>query len=91
MRNWGGGEAGDRGQERTEGFGSYGRAEVPGGALGVDGETQTRGGLPGVGGGVECIEPVAGAGDGGDALGATAPGFGGEESGVELASYQIEK
>jgi transposase InsO family protein len=84
-----GGEAGDRGQERAEGFGSYGGREVPGGALGVDRETQTRGGLPGVRGCVEFTKPVAGAGDGGDALGATASGFGGQGGSVEPTSCGI--
>jgi len=85
-----GGEAGNRGEEREEGFGSYGGREVPGGALGMDGEAQTRRGLPGVGSRVEFIEPVAGAGDGGDALGVAATDFGdGEESGIELASCGI--
>jgi len=85
-----GGEAGDRGQERAEGIGSYGGREVPGGALGMDGEAQTRRGLPGVGSRVESVEPVAGAGDGGDALGVAATDFGdGEESGIELASCGI--
>ncbi len=85
-----GGEAGDRGQERAEGFGLYGGGEVPGGVVSMDGETQTRRGLPGVGGCVEFIEPVAGAGDGGDALGVAATGCGdGEESGIELASCGI--
>ena len=85
-----GGEAGDRGQERAEGIGSYGGAEVPGGVVGMDGEAQTRRGLPGVGSRVESIEPVAGASDGGDALGVAATDFGdGEESGIELASCGI--
>jgi putative transposase len=85
-----GGEAGDRGQERAEGFGSYGGGEVPGGVVGMDGEAQARRGLPGVGSGVEFIEPVAGAGDGGDALGIAAADSGdGEESGIELASCGI--
>jgi len=85
-----GGEAGNRGEEREEGFRSYGGREVPGGALGMDGEAQTRRGLPGVGSRVEFIEPVAGAGDGGDALGVAATDFGdGEESGIELASCGI--
>ena len=85
-----GGEAGNRGEEREEGFRSYGGAEVPGGVVGMDGEAQTRGGLPGVGGCVEFIEPVAGAGDGRDALGVAATGCGdGEESGIELASCGI--
>ncbi len=85
-----GGEAGDRGQERAEGIGSYGGAEVPGGVVGMDGEAQTRRGLPGVGGCVESVEPMAGASDGGDALGVAATDFGdGEESGIELASCGI--
>jgi transposase InsO family protein len=85
-----GGEAGDRGEERAEGIRPYGGGEVPGGAVGMDGETQTWGGLSGVGGCVELAEPVAGAGDGGDALGATATGSGdGEDSGIELASCGI--
>ena len=85
-----GGEAGDGGQERAESFGICGRAEVPGGVVGMDEETQTRGGLSGVGGRVEFIEPVAGACDGGDAFGVAASGCGdGEESGIELASCGI--
>jgi len=85
-----GGEAGDRGEEKTESFGIYGTAEVPCGALGMDGETQTGGGMPGVGSRVESIEPVAGAGDGGDADGVAATDFGdGEQSGIELASCGI--
>ena len=85
-----GGEAGDGGQEREEGFGSYGGREVPGGVIGMDGEVQTRRGLPGVGSRVEFVEPVAGAGDGGDAIGVAAADFGdGEESGIELASCGI--
>jgi transposase InsO family protein len=86
-----GGEAGDRGQqEKAEGIGPYGRGEVPGGVVGMDGETQTRGGLPGVGSGVELAEPLAGAGDGGDALGLAATSSDdGEDSGIELASCGI--
>jgi transposase InsO family protein len=81
---------GDRGEERAEGSGPYGRGEVPGGTLGMDGETQTRGGLPGDGGGVEPIEPVAGAGDGGDARGLTATSSDDREaSSLELASCGI--
>jgi len=83
------GEVRDRGQEREEGFEAYGGGEVPGGALGMDGETQTRRGLPGVRGDVESIKPVAGPGDGGDAPGVAASGFGGESSGVEPASCGI--
>ncbi len=82
-----GGEAGDGREERE--VGPYGGAEVPGGALGMDGEAQTRGDLPGVGSPVEFIEPVAGPGNGGDALGATASGPGGERGGVEPASCGI--
>jgi transposase InsO family protein len=84
-----GGETGDGGQERAEGFGSYGRTEVPGGALSVDGKAQTGRGMPGVGGCVEFTEPVAGTGDGGDALGATASGFCGQGGGVEPPSCGI--
>jgi transposase InsO family protein len=86
-----GGEAGDGGQqEKAEGIRPYGRGEVPGGAVGMDGETQTRGSMPGVGGCVESVESVAGASDGGDALGVAATGSGdGEDSGVELASCGI--
>jgi transposase InsO family protein len=84
-----GGEAEDRGQERTEGFGAYSGAEVPGGAVGVDGETQAGRGLPGVGGYVGVIEPVAGAGDGGDAPGPGAAGSGGQGGGVEPSSCGI--
>ena len=84
-----GGEARDGREERAEGFGPYGGAQVPCGALGMDGETQTRGGMSGVGSGVEFIEPVAGSGDGGDAHGAAASGCGGKRSGVEPASCGI--
>jgi transposase InsO family protein len=84
-----GGEGAERGQERTEGFRTYGGGEVPGGVVGMDGEAQTWGGLSGVGGSVEFIEPVAGAGDGGDARGAAASGPSGQRSGIELASYGI--
>jgi hypothetical protein len=84
-----GAEVRDRGQEREEGFEAYGRGEVSGGVVGMDGETQTRRGLPGVRGYVEFIEPVAGPGDGGDALGVAASGFGGQGSGVEPASCGI--
>jgi transposase InsO family protein len=84
-----GGEARDRRQEREEDFEAYGRGDVPGGALGMDGETQTRRGLPGVGGDVECIKPVAEASDGGNALGVTASGCGGERSSIEPAPCGI--
>jgi transposase InsO family protein len=85
-----GGESGDRGEERAEGVKPYGRGEVPGGAVGMDGETQTRGGMPGVWGCVELAEPVAGPCDGGDAHGLTATGSGdAEDSGIELASCGI--
>jgi transposase InsO family protein len=83
------GEARGGGEEGTEGFGAYGRGEVPGGVVGMDGEAQTGGRLPGTGSCVEHIEPVAGAGDGGDAPGVTASGCGGQGSGIELASCGI--
>jgi len=84
-----GGEVRDRGQERQEGFEAYGRGEVSGGVVGMDGETQTRRGLPGVRGYMEFIKPVAGPGDGGDVLGVTASGFGGERSSIESTSCGI--
>jgi len=81
-----GGELGDRREERA----LYGGGEMPGGAVGMDGETQTRGGLPGTGSGVDRIEPVAGAGDGGDAPGPAATGTDDREgSSIELASCGI--
>jgi transposase InsO family protein len=82
-------EARDRGQEREEGFEAYGRGDVSGGVVGMDGETQTRRGLPGVGGHVEFVEQVASAGDGGNALGVTASGSDGERSSIEPASRGI--
>jgi len=79
------GEGGDRREER-----SYGRGEMPGGAVGMDGATQTRGGLPGIGRGLDDTEPVAGAGDGGDASGPQATGADGRENGgIERASCGI--
>src|SRR5512136_2620117 len=53
------GEAKAGGEERTEGFGAYGEGEVPGGAVGMDGEAQTGRRLPGVGGHVDCLKAVA--------------------------------
>jgi transposase InsO family protein len=85
-----GGGVGDRGKEREEGIGPYGRGEVRGGVIRVDGETQAGGSMPGVGSGMEYIEPVAGAGDGGDALGLAAQDSDDrEDSGLELASCGI--
>jgi transposase InsO family protein len=85
-----GGEAGDGGhQEKTEGLRSYGAGEVPGSALGLDGETQTHGGLSGIGDSVALVEPVAGAGDGGDAHSVAASGGGAPGGGVEPPSCGI--
>jgi transposase InsO family protein len=82
------GELGDGREERA--IQLYGGGEMPGGAVGMDGETHTRGGLPGIRSGVDCIEPVAGAGDGGDAPGpAAASADEREDSSVELASCGI--
>jgi transposase InsO family protein len=77
------GEARDGRPEGPEGHGAYSGGEMPGGAIGMDGETQSRRSLPGDGGPVECIEPLAGAGDGGDALSTTASGCRGKGSGVK--------
>jgi transposase InsO family protein len=82
-----GGEVVDGRKERK--VGPYGRAEVPGGIVGMDGEAQTRGGVPGVGSSLESVEPVAGPGDGGDAHSAAASGPGGQRGGVEPASCGI--
>jgi transposase InsO family protein len=82
------GDSGELGERREEG--SYGRGEMPGGAVGMDGAAQTRGGLPGIGSGVDGIEPVAGAGDGGDAPGPQATSADGRENrGIERASCGI--
>jgi transposase InsO family protein len=82
------GEVGDGGEERA--IQLYGGGEMPGGAVGMDGETHTRRGLPGIKSGVDYIEPVAGAGDGGDAPGpAAASADEREDSSVELASCGI--
>jgi transposase InsO family protein len=85
------GEARDGGeQEKTEELRSYSGGEVPGGALGVDGETQTRGDMPGAGSGMGYTEPVAGTGNGGDAPGlAATDSSDGEDSSLELASCGI--
>ncbi len=80
-----GGAAGDGREER-----SYGRGEMPGGAVGMDGATQTRGSLPGIGSSVDYIEPVAGAGNGGDAPGPQATSADGRENrGIERPSCGI--
>ncbi|HYA93803.1 MAG TPA: IS3 family transposase [Thermodesulfobacteriota bacterium] len=88
-----GGEAGDRVQEKAEGHRiSYGRGEVPGGAVGMDGEAHTGGGLPGAGDSLELVQPLAAEGNGGDAPGAGASvpsGPCGQRDGVEPASCGI--
>ncbi len=82
------GELGDGREERA--IQPHGTGEMPGGAVGVDGETHARGGLPGTGSGVDRTEPVAGTGNGGDAPGpAAASPEDGEDSGVERASCGI--
>ncbi len=53
------GKLGDGGEERA----LYGGGEVPGGAVGVDGETHARGGLPGAGSGVDRIEWIRSGGE----------------------------
>ncbi len=85
-----GGEASNRGQqEKAEGLRPYGRGEVPGGVIRVDGETQTGRDLSGVRDCVELAEPMARAGDGGDAPGLAATSDDREDSGLELASCGI--
>jgi len=84
-----GGEAGDGGEERAEGFGAYSGGEVPGSVVGMDGEAQAWGGLPGVGRGLGGLAAVAGSGDGGDAAGVAAPAPGGTGGGLESPSGRI--
>jgi len=83
-----GGEA-DRREEKAEGFGAYGRGEVPGGVGAVDGAAEAGRDLPGDGSGVGSLAAVAGPGDGGDAVGPAAPGPGGEGGGFEPPSCRI--
>jgi transposase InsO family protein len=84
------GEARDGEQEEgKKGFAPYGRGEVSGGALGMDGETQAGRDLPGVRGDMELIKPVAGPGNGRDAPGIAASGLCGESSSVKPASCGI--
>jgi transposase InsO family protein len=73
----------------AEGVRPYGRGEVPGSALGMDGEAQTERSLSGDGGCVEFIEPVAGTGDGRNAPGSAASGPGEKRSSVEPPSCGI--
>lgn len=82
------GQSGQRGQrdgreEGMERFCAYGRREVPGSSVGVDGEQKARGGVPGVGDCVGSLESVAGSGDGRDAGGPWATGAGGERGSLE--------
>ena len=82
-------EARDRGQEREEGFRTYGRGEVPGGLISVDRETQTGGDLPGVGDSVGPAHPLAGPGNGGDTLGTGATGASREGGSIESPTCGI--
>jgi len=87
----GGGEDGtaSRREEKAEEVRAYGRGEVPGGVVGVDGAEEAGRDLPRDGGGVGDVEAVAGPGDGGDALGLAASGPGGEGGGLESPSCRI--
>jgi hypothetical protein len=87
----GGGEDGTAGrrEEKAEGFGAYGRGEVPGGIDIVDGAAETGRDLPGDGSDVGSLAAVAGPGDGGDASGVAAEGPGGEGGGFESPSCRI--
>jgi len=84
-----GGEVEHGGEERAEGVGPHGRGEVPGSALGMDGEAQTPRSLSGDGGCVEFIEPVAGTGDGRNAPGPAASGPGEKSSSIGPPSCGI--
>jgi transposase InsO family protein len=83
-----GGEAGGR-EATAEGFGAYGRGEVPGGVDALDGAAEAGRGLPGDGGDVGNLAAVAGPGDGGNAVGVAASGTGGEGGGLEPPSCRI--
>jgi transposase InsO family protein len=82
-------QTGDQGQEKPQELRAHGGGEMPGGALGMDGETQTGRSLPGDGSGVDSTEAMAGAGDGGDAPGATAAGGGGENGSLKPTACGI--
>jgi hypothetical protein len=85
-----GGEAGDRVQEREEGHRiSYGGGEVPGSAVGMDGEAHTGGGLSGAGDCVEPIQSVAAEGDGRNAAGAGASVPSGQRDSIEPTTCGI--
>jgi transposase InsO family protein len=84
-----GGEAGNGGEERAEGFGAYGGGEVPGGVVDMDREAQAWGGMPRVGSGLGDLAAVAGSGDGGNASGVAAPAPGGPGGGLEPPSGRI--
>lgn len=80
---------GGGGEEKAEGFGTYGRGEVPGGVDPVDRTEEAGRDLSGDGGGVGHLAAVAGSGDGRDALGLAASGPGGEGCGPEPPSCRI--
>jgi transposase InsO family protein len=82
------GEASRR-EEEAEGIRAYGRGEVQGGVVHLDGAEEAGGGMPGDGSGLGGLETVAGSGDGGDASGPAAPITGGESCGLEPPSCRI--
>jgi hypothetical protein len=85
-----GGEVGDRVQERAEDNRiSYGGGEVPGSAVGMDGEAHPGGSLPGAGDCVELVQSVAAEGDGGDAAGAGASVPSGQRDSIEPTTCGI--
>ena len=82
------GEASRR-EGAAEGIGAYGRGEVQGGVVHLDGAEEAGGGMPGDGSGLGDLETVAGSGDGGDASGVAAPGTGGAGGGLGPPSCRI--
>jgi transposase InsO family protein len=81
-------EAGGR-EAAAEGFGAYGRGEVPGGVDAVDRAAEAGRGLPGDGSDMGDLAAVAGPGDGGDAVGLAASGSGREGDSLEPPSCRI--
>ena len=82
-------EVGGRREERAEGIGAYGRGEVQGGVVHLDGAEEARRGMPGDGGDVGDFKAVAGPGDGRGVAGFGAPGEKGEGGSLESPSCRI--
>jgi transposase InsO family protein len=71
------------GEEAGSGAAVYGGGEMPGGAVGMDGEAQACGDMQGTGGQLDDTEHMAEPGAGGDAAGSGAAGHAGAWAGAE--------